>query len=77
MKVNGNKIDTFKIADIRDGDVIQVGKLTYKDQNQGVNCLVHNRESLLEMSGLMLRKQFESKYTIWQMARIYGDGQDR
>jgi tyrosyl-tRNA synthetase len=29
LKVNGNKIDTFKIADIRDGDVIQVGKLKY------------------------------------------------
>ncbi|MCE5318856.1 MAG: tyrosine--tRNA ligase, partial [Parachlamydia sp.] len=29
LKVNGNKIDSFKIADICDGDVIQAGKLKF------------------------------------------------
>lgn len=29
LKVNGNKIDTFKIADLNDGDVVQAGKLKF------------------------------------------------
>lgn len=29
LKVNGNKIDAFKITDICDGDVIQAGKLKF------------------------------------------------
>lgn len=29
LKVNGNKIDAFKIADICNGDVIQAGKLKF------------------------------------------------
>lgn len=29
VKVNGNKINTFKIAELRDGDIIQAGKLKF------------------------------------------------
>ena len=29
VKVNGNKIDTFKISDLCDGDVVQAGKLKF------------------------------------------------
>jgi hypothetical protein len=28
-KVNGNKIDTFKIPHLRDGDVIRAGRLNF------------------------------------------------
>lgn len=29
IKINGNKIDTFKVADICDGDILQAGKLKF------------------------------------------------